>query len=68
MSWSYFKSRTFWTLVAIFVVNGGNAVIPVLPAWAQSLATAGLGMLAMYYHTNPSTTYNLPADGSSKLA
>lgn len=52
---SFLKSRTFWTIVAMFVVGGGNAVLPVLPANVQAIAMFGLGALATYFHVNPST-------------
>ncbi len=53
-----FKSRTFWTIVAMFVVGGGNAVVPVLPANIQAVAMFALGALATYFHVNPSQNYN----------
>lgn len=62
MNWSYFKSRTFWTIVGIFVVNGGNAIVGVLPPTVQTIVTGLLGILAVYFHTNPSQTYNAPTE------
>lgn len=59
-------SRSFWTLIAMFFVGGINAIIPVLPSSLQTLLMALLAPLAMYFHTSPSTTYNLPADGTSR--
>lgn len=56
--WSYLKSRTFWTIVAMFVISGGTAIIPNLPAAIQPILTGFLGILAIYYHTNPSQQYN----------
>ncbi len=58
MDYSLLKSRTFWTLVAIFVIGGGNALVPVLPPAVQALAVAFLGALAAYFHVNPSQQYN----------
>lgn len=59
MTFSYFKSRTFWTVVAMFAVGGINAIVPVLPPTIQTVATGLLGILAVYFHTNPSQTYNV---------
>lgn len=58
MNWTYLKSRTFWTLVAIFVVNGGNAIAPMLPPNVQIITNLVLLALANYFHTNPSQQYN----------
>lgn len=58
MNWTYFKSRTFWTVVAMFIVNGGNAVVPMLDPQVQTVANIILSALTVYFHTNPSQTYN----------
>jgi hypothetical protein len=58
MDFSIFKSRTFWTIVLMFIVGGGNAIVPVLPASLQALAMLMLGGMATYFHVNPSQTYN----------
>jgi len=57
-----FKSRTFYTFVAMFVVGGGNALVPVLPAEYQAIVLAVLGLLGTFFHINPSQTY-----GKSRL-
>ncbi len=57
MNYSILKSRTFWTVVAMFVVGGVNGVLPVLPAPVQTLAEGLLGVLAVYFHVNPSQNY-----------
>lgn len=58
MNYSWLKSRTFWTLVLMFLVGGVNALVPVLPASIQATVTGLLGLIAMYFHTNPSQNYN----------
>lgn len=58
MSFSLLKSRTVWTVFLMFMVGGMNAISPVLPADIQSTAMAVLSALAVYFHTNPSQTYN----------
>jgi len=60
MNFSIFSSRTFWTIVVMFIVGGGNAIDPVLPTIAQGPLLAILGGLATYFHVNPSQTYNPP--------
>lgn len=57
-TFSIFYSRTIWTLVAIFIVGGGNAIVPVLPPVAQTIIVALLGILAGYFKLNPSQSYN----------
>lgn len=52
-----FFSRTFWTVVAMFVVGGLNAITPVLPPNVQAVVVALLGVLATYFHVNPSQNY-----------
>lgn len=58
-------SRTFWTVTAMFVIGGVNAILPMIPAGAQTFVMAILAIMAWYFHINPSQTYNLPTDGSS---
>lgn len=60
MNWSLFKSRTFWTIAAMFVIGGGNAIVGVLPASVQAVALLILSGLATYFHVNPSQSYNQP--------
>lgn len=57
-TFSIFYSRTFWTILAMFIVGGGNALVPVLPAAVQTIAMALLGLLATYFHINPQQSYN----------
>lgn len=57
-NFSTFSSRTFWTILAMVVVGGGNAIIPILPPAFQTAALAILGVIATYYHVNPSQVYN----------
>jgi hypothetical protein len=61
MNFSFLKSRTLWTIVAMFVIGGLNSIIPVLPASVQTVAMAVLGIMATYFHVNPSQNYNQPA-------
>lgn len=50
------KSRTFWTIVATFVVNGLQAIDPMLPAAGQIAITAILSLAATYFHVSPSAS------------
>jgi hypothetical protein len=51
-------SRTFWTVVVIFVLNGFNGIHGMIPAgWVLPLDTV-LGLLAVYFKVNPSQNYN----------
>lgn len=57
MNYSIFKSRTFWTIIAMFVIGGGNAVIPVIPPGLQAIAMLIFSGMATYFHVNPSQQY-----------
>lgn len=52
------KSRTTWTVVAMFLIGGISAVQSLIPAQYVGLVEGGLGLLAMYFHVNPSQNYN----------
>lgn len=60
MDYSVFKSRTFWTVVAMFIVGGGNALIPVIPAQYDAVLMLILSGLATYFKLNPSQNYGGP--------
>jgi hypothetical protein len=49
-SYSLFRSRTFWTIIAMMIVGAGNAVIPVIPAPYSALVVCVLGVVASYFH------------------
>jgi len=44
-----FKSRTFWTVVVLFVVNGFEGVRELLPGAWLPIVDALLGVLAIYF-------------------
>ncbi len=50
MNYSLLRSRTFWTIVAMFVIGGGNAIVPVLPESIQVVGMFALSALASYFH------------------
>ena len=52
------KSRTFWTLVVLFVVNGVGAIQASIPADILRVVNMVLGMLTTYFHVNPSQNYS----------
>lgn len=58
MNYSLFRSKTFWTIVAMFVVGGVNAIMGVIPPQFQTIAMLVLGGMASYFHlqTGTSTT------------
>jgi len=60
MDYQLFRSRTFWLIVANFIVVGGNAIVPMVSPTTQIVLNAILAGLAMYTHVNPSQTYNSP--------
>lgn len=50
MTYSLLRSRTFWTIVAMFLVSGGNAISPMIPAGAELFLQAMLSLIAAYFH------------------
>lgn len=60
---SIFSSRTFWMFFVMFVIGGGSAIDPILPAVVQVPLMAVLGSLGTYFHVNPSQNYNAPVSG-----
>jgi len=51
------KSRTFWTIVALFIINGVSAIHSSIPANLAPIVDGVLGILAVYFHINPSQNY-----------
>ena len=52
------RSRSFWVLIAMFVITGTNALIPFMPAELQLLVQAVLTALLAYLKISPSQNYN----------
>lgn len=52
------KSRTVWTLVALFIVNGVSGIHDSIPVAFLPYVDGVLGLLSMYFHVNPSQNYN----------
>ena len=42
----------------LFIIGGGNAIVPTIPAGGQAILMLGLSALATYFHINPSQPYN----------
>lgn len=53
-----FRSKTFWTLVVLFVINGVTAIHSSIPANLVPVVDGVLAILATYFHVNPSQNYN----------
>lgn len=49
------SSRTVWTVIAMFIIGGVNALFPVIPADWQAPLMGVLTLLAAYFHVNPKT-------------
>ena len=55
------KSRTFWTLIVMFLYNVINVYGAHMSPSLSSLVNLVLGALATYFKLNPSSNYNSPA-------
>ena len=51
------KSRTFWTGVVLFLVNGVGAIHNQIPVSYQPAVDGVLGILGIYFIKFPSQTY-----------
>lgn len=58
MNYSLWRSKTFWTIVLMAIVGGGNAIVPVLPPTYSASVITVLAILASVFHlsTGQSTT------------
>ena len=52
------KSRTFWTLVVLFIINGINGIHNQIPPALLTIVDVAMTMLATYFHVNPSQSYS----------
>ncbi len=52
------RSRTFWTIVAMFVINGLQGVHGSIPPSVVAVLDPILSVLAIYFHVNPSQNYS----------
>jgi len=52
------KSRTFWTLVALFIINGITGIRENINPSALTLIDTVLTVVATYLHVNPSQNYH----------
>ena len=44
----------------MFVIGGLNGIMAFMPAGLQAILMGVLGIMATYFHLNPSQTYNPP--------
>lgn len=51
------QSRTFWTIVGMFLIGGVNAIASFIPPSLETPIMGGLALLATYFHINPSQKY-----------
>lgn len=51
------KSRTVWTVFAMFIIGGFTSVQDSIPAEALPYVQGVLTMMAMYFKLNPSQRY-----------
>ena len=52
MNYNILKSRTFWTMVLMFVVNGYASISGQVPAGTDMFINVVLTSLASYFHIN----------------
>lgn len=55
--WLALTSRTFWTIVVMFVINGFAGIHDVIPPALVLPINTFLGLLATYFKVNPSQNY-----------
>ena len=53
-----FKSRTVWTIIVLFVINGVSGVHDLIPSVALPFVDAVIGLAGIYFRVNPNATFN----------
>lgn len=56
MNYSLLRSKTFYTVLVMFIVGGGNAIVPVLPPTWDTIVMAVLAGLASVFHLSTAQT------------
>lgn len=56
MNYSILRSRTFWSAVALFIVTGGNAIMPMLPTNASAFLGMVFLVMTSYFHLETAKT------------
>lgn len=51
------KSRTVWTIIVLFVINGVAGIHDTIPVNLLPFIDGILGILAIYFKLNPSQNY-----------
>lgn len=51
------KSRQFWTIVLLFIVNGIEGVKEFMPANALPIINSILGLLSVYFRVSPKQNF-----------
>ena len=51
-TYSFLKSRTFYTIVIMFLVGGVHGITSFLPSGAETIIMAVLGVVATYFHVD----------------
>ncbi len=59
------NSRTFWSIVVLFLINGVSAIHSYIPSAALPLVDGLISILAVYYHVNPSQNYFTPTSANT---
>jgi len=50
---SYLKSRTVWTFLALFLINGLNGLSPIITPEQQQILNTILTILGIIFRVNP---------------
>ncbi len=51
-----FKSRTVWTIIVLFLINGVTGIKDFIPVNWLPLIDGALGVLGIYFRANPKET------------
>ena len=52
-----FRSRTVWTIAALFIINGFAGISGMLPVESLPYINGILSIMAIYFKLNPSQQY-----------
>lgn len=57
MNYSLLRSRTFWSIVALFVISGTNGIMGMIPENSVVYVQFLLSALASYFHLDTAKTF-----------
>lgn len=55
-TYSLFRSKTFYTIIVMFLIGGFQGITSFLPSGSETIILGALGLLASYFHLDTAKT------------